>query len=181
MTIKEKLAKYEWFVDVGILGHGFAAHMRDYDIVFEALWGKKWEDKGTYHLRFSHCPEVRTTTMVGWKVWKLSWSDVFIDYDEWLAAGEPDGFVWGVCWSGVYPGVSYIDNSPRARLWSERLGTQMHEVIIKTEAFEIQIIFHDFTVTKLNDTVHALDKVTFPVSSVVDNKITIADWWWDER
>lgn len=36
MTMKEKLSEYGGFLDVGILSHGFAPHMRDYDIVFEA-------------------------------------------------------------------------------------------------------------------------------------------------
>jgi hypothetical protein len=40
MTVKDRLAEYGGFIDVGILSHGFAAHMRDYDILFEALWGK---------------------------------------------------------------------------------------------------------------------------------------------
>jgi hypothetical protein len=41
----------------------------------------------------------------------------------------------------------------------------MHEVSIATEAFQIRIVFHDFTVTKLNDTVQVLDKVMFPLES----------------
>lgn len=165
MTMKEKLAEYGGFLDVGILSHGFASHMRDYDIVFEALWGKKeWADaKGTYRLRFSHCPEATTTTAVSDASWRKAWSDVFIDYSDWLAAGEPEGFVWGVCWSMAHPGLSYIDDSPRAKLRSERLGRQMHEVSIATEAFEIRIVFHDFKVTKLDDTVRVLDKVMFPL------------------
>jgi hypothetical protein len=171
--MKEKLAEYGGFLDVGILSHGFAPHMRDYDIVFEALWGKKeWADaKGTYRLRFSHCPEATTTTSVPDAGWRNAWSDVFIDYSEWLAAGEPEGFVWGACWSTAYPGLSYIDNSARAKLWSERLGSQMHEVSIATEAFEIQIIFHDFTVTKLDDAVRVLDKVMFPLKSPTDEEV----------
>ena len=167
MTVKERLADYGGFVDVGILNHGFAPHMRDYDIVFEALWGtKEWADaKGTYRLRLTHCPEATTTTAVSDSGWKQAWSDTFIDYSQWLAGGEPPGFVWGVCWSTAYPGLSYIDDSPRAQHWSERLGKPMHEVRITTEAFQICVVFHDFTVTKLNDTVQLVDKVTFPIKS----------------
>ena len=46
----------------------------------------------------------------------------------------------------------------------------MHEVSIATEAFEIRIVFHDFTVTKLDDTVRVLDKVMFPVEPPTDKK-----------
>ena len=167
MSVKERLDEYGGFIDVGILNHGFAPHMRDYDVVFEALWGvKEWADaKGTYRLRFSHVPEATTTTAVSDSGWTQSWSDIFIDYSQWETAGAPVGFVWGTCWSTAYPGLSYIDDSPRAREWSERLGKPMHEVSIVTEAFEIHIVFHDFTVTKLNDTVQVVDKVTFPVQS----------------
>lgn len=167
MTVKDQLAEYGGFVDVGILHHGFAPHMRDYDVVFEALWGKKdWADaKGTYRLRFTHCPEATTTTGVSDAAWKEAWSDAFIDHAQWVAADEPKGFFWGVAWSTAYPGLDYIEDSPRARAWSERFGKPMNEVSIATEAFQIRVVFHDFTVTKLNDQVHVLDKVMFPLKS----------------
>lgn len=106
MSVKERLSEYGDFIDMGILRHGFAAHMRDYDVLFEALWGKKeWADeKGTYLLRFTHCPEATTKTRVSESHWKEAWSDTFIDHSEWQAAGEPTGFVWGACWSTAYPG-----------------------------------------------------------------------------
>lgn len=167
MSIKDRLAEYGGFLDVGILSHGFAPHMRDYDVVFEALWGRKqWADaKGTYRLRFTHCPEARTTSALSDAGWKESWSDVFIDHAQWVGAGEPQGFVWGVCWSTAYPGLSYVDESPRAREWSVRLGKPMHEVNIETEAFKVQIVFNDFAVTKLNENVDVLDKVMFPLGA----------------
>jgi hypothetical protein len=170
MTVKEKLAEYGGFVDVGILQHGFAPHMRDYDVHFEALWGKvKWGDqKGTYLLRFSHCPEATTTTRVSDESWKHSWADLFIDSAKWEAAGEPEGFLWGTCWSLAYPGLSYVEVSERAKHWSERLGKLMHEVAIETEAFRVHIIFHDFSVTKLSDEVQVVDKVISPLNENKD-------------
>ena len=165
MTMKERLAEYGDFVDVGILRHGFAAHMRDYEVLFEALWGhKQWADaKGTYLLRFTHCPEAAAVTAVSDEGWKRAWSDTFIDYAAWVAAGEPGGFVWGACWSTAYPGLTYVDGSDLARSWSERLGKPMHEVSIATEAFELRVVFHEFAVTKLNDIVSVLDKVMIPL------------------
>ncbi|HEU4420202.1 MAG TPA: hypothetical protein VFT55_14800, partial [Planctomycetota bacterium] len=104
MTVKDRLADYGGFVDVGILHHGFAPHMRDYDVVFEAVWGKKWGDaKGTYRLRFSHCPEATTITAVLDSGWKQAWSDIFINEDQWEAAGSPGGFCWWARWSTAYP------------------------------------------------------------------------------
>lgn len=170
--MKDKLDRYGGFLDVGILSHGFAWHMRDDDIVFEALWGKgrSADAQGTYRLRLSNCPEVTTTTTIADAFWREAWSDTFIDYAQWLAAGEPKGSVWGACWSTAYPGLSYIDDSPRAKRWSERLGSPMHEVSVATEAFEIRIVFHDFTVTKLDDTVRVMDKVMFPLNSPNDEE-----------
>src|SRR5512140_3302561 len=165
MTMKEKLAEYGGFLDVGILSHGFAPHMRDYDIVFEALWGKKeWADaKGTYRLRFTHCPEVATITAVPDAAWQQAWADDYSDYARWIAAGEPEGYVWGVSWSMACPGLSYVEDSQSAQRWSERLGRPMHEVLIETDAYQIRILFHDFILTKLSDEVRVLDKVMFPL------------------
>jgi len=35
-------------------------------------------------------------------------------------------------------------------------------LVIETEAFHLRVVFHDFTVTKLNDEVQVLHKVMFP-------------------
>ena len=48
----------------------------------------------------------------------------------------------------------------------------MHEVCIETEAFLIRVVFHDFTVTKLNDQVEVIDKVLFPLKSDDDSAAT---------
>lgn len=165
MTVKERLAAYADFLDVGILRHGFAPHMRDYDVVFEALWGRKeWADeKGTYLLRFTHCPHALTVTTVADPAWREAWSDVFIDHAQWEAAGQPEGFVWGACWSTAYPGLTYVDDSARADEWSRRLAAPMHEIRMETDTFGLHVVFHDFTVTKLSTEVGVLDKVVFPL------------------
>jgi hypothetical protein len=171
MTIKEDLAQYGGFIDVGILSHGFAPYMRDYDVLFEALWGREtWADaKGTYRLRFTHCTEATFRTALSDSGWRQSWPEVFIDHAKWVAAGAPEGFVWGACRSTAYPGLSYISESKRAREWSERLGKSMHEVSLETEAFKIHLVFSEFTVTKLSDEVRVLHKVMFPLDRLGDS------------
>lgn len=172
MTVKDRLAEYGGFLDVGVLHHGFAPHMRDYDLVFEALWGKKegGDAKGTYRLRFTHCPEATTTTAVRDSAWRQAWSDVFIDEAQWDAAGAPEGFCWWARWSTAQPGLKYIDDSPHAKDWSERLGKPMHEISMTTEAFQVRIVFHDFTVTKLDDEVQVVDKTMFPLKPKSEEK-----------
>ncbi|HEY5959602.1 MAG TPA: type II toxin-antitoxin system HigB family toxin [Polyangiaceae bacterium] len=104
--------------------------MRDDKAVFETLWGReKWADaKGTYLLRLAHCPHAMIATKVSDLGWQEAWADVFIDYMSWESAGEPEGFVWGVCWSTPYPGLTYIDGSQLAEEWSSRFNKSMHEV-----------------------------------------------------
>jgi hypothetical protein len=44
----------------------------------------------------------------------------------------------------------------------------MHEVSLETETFEIQIVFHDFSVSKVSDDVRVLEKVMFPLKPPSD-------------
>jgi hypothetical protein len=100
--------------DSGIVSHGYAPQVRDYDIVVDVPAalppGVPIGDTtgsyimGRYRYRFTHCPESHITSSVGDDSWRLSWDDVFIDYEVWQAASNPEGFVWGVNWADAYPG-----------------------------------------------------------------------------
>ena len=164
MKVKERIEENP-LLDVAILSHGFAPHMRDYDVLIEAMWGEKeWGDaRGRYLCRFLHCPEAHIITRLSSATWRQSWDDTFADYEEWQKVGEPEGFVWGVCWSDAYPGLKYVENSPLALKWTKEFQTEMHEAIIETNAFSIQLVFHDFTITKLSDQVEIIDKLLFPL------------------
>lgn len=61
-------------------------------------------DPGAHELTFTHCVRLEYETRVRDDVWSRSWSDEFVDYQAWLDAGEPDGYVWGTDWSSAYPG-----------------------------------------------------------------------------
>jgi hypothetical protein len=71
--------------------HGFADHGRDYVFIIEDCIGT---NSGTHELVFTHVVEVRYETRVRDVSWPKSWTDEFIDYQAWRAAGEPDGYVW---------------------------------------------------------------------------------------
>ena len=163
MTVQEKLEKYEMF-DVAVLLHGFSPHMRDYDIITE-VGGLGFEDEGSgrYRYRFTHCTEAHCVTRVSDEAWREAWSDTYINYESWLQAGGPEGFVWGVQWSMAYPGLTYVEGSGLADGWSGRLGLPMHEVRLETEAFSLNLVFHDVIVTKLSDEVFIIDKAIFPL------------------
>ena len=166
MNVKERVDENP-LLDVAILSHGFASYMRDYDVLIEAMWGEKeWGDKrGRYLCRFTHCPEAHVVTSVSDGAWCQSWDDTFIDYVEWQKNGEPEGYVWGVCWSMAYPGLRYIENSQLAARWSERHGKEMHEAELETNAFILRLIFHDFSITKIRDEVDVIDKALIPLKA----------------
>jgi hypothetical protein len=164
ITAKERIEGNP-LLDVAVLSHGFAPHMRDYDILIEAMWGEKeWGDaKGRYLCRFTYCPEAHVITSVGEESWIKSWEDTFADYAKWEKAGAPDGYVWGVCWSLAYPGMRYIENSDVAAKWSKLFRKLMHEAEIETNAFILRLVFHDFSIEKISDEVGVLDKVLIPL------------------
>lgn len=159
MSIPERL---EQLFDLPILRHGFAPYQRDY--VIEAEIGGRSEHRGHYRFSFTHCPVANLTTTVGDATWQASWDDRFIDYKGWLASGEPEGYVWGVNWSIAYPGPTYVEGSVLAAEWGRRLGRAMHEAVIETNAFRLQLVFHDLQVERTGDEVSVYDQITFPVS-----------------
>lgn len=152
-SVRERIERDDLFFDNALIAHGYAPHMRDYDVVIDVVASRP-DAPGSYvaervRYRFTHCVEATTRTTVGADAWRRSWDDVLIDRDAWLAAGEPDGYVWGVKWSAASPGLRYVEHSGRAAEWTERIGREMHEVSIETNAFEIHLVFHDFVVDQL--------------------------------
>jgi hypothetical protein len=135
-----------YLFDGAIVRHGFTPYLRDYDIVAYFARGPE------YLYRFSHCPLAEVTTAVPDDIWQRSLGDNFIDYSEWLKSGEPDGYIWGICESTVYPGAKYITDSRLAQGWTARLGKLMHEVIIETNGHNFRLVFHDLSVRELQNT-----------------------------
>jgi hypothetical protein len=147
MNLHEKLEFYDPF-DVAILQHGYAAHLRDYELLAETQWGEG--RAGRYRYVFTHCVYSSCETRVRDDVWPLSWDDHFTDYQAWERAGQPEGYVWGTCWALAYPGLQYVKSSPRAAEWTGRVGREMHEITLETNAYFLIIVFHDLIVEKLN-------------------------------
>ena len=142
--IREALEHDGHLFDNAIVRHSFTPYLRDYDVVVETT------TRSQYLYRFSHCPFAQVTTSVGDAVWRESWDDVFTDYLRWLKAGEPDGYVWGICESEAYPGAKYLEDSELAQEWTSRLGKLMHEVLIETNGYNIRLLFHDLSVKELS-------------------------------
>ena len=157
-TVRERL---EQLFDLPILSHGFAPHQRDY--VLEAEIGGDSPSRGRWRFTFTHCPVANLSSTVKDAVWRLSWGDEFTEYSRWEAAGEPEGFVWGVNWSMAYPGPTYIERSDLAEEWATRFGHPMHEAVVETNAFRLQLVFHDLRIERAGDEVSVYDQVTFPL------------------
>ena len=151
-TVKEKLEAGPMF-DNAIIEHHFTPYMRDYDIIVDVPASKP-DGTGSYIAarclyRFTHCVLAHITTSLSDETWRTSWKDEYINYEDWEKAEAPDGFVWGVCWSNAYPGLTYIEGSELAHEWSERMGNPMHEVTIETNSHNLRLVFHDVVIKEI--------------------------------
>ncbi len=149
MNVEEMLNQYDLF-DNAILSHGFTDYHRDYRFIAELGRGDgQWV---TCAFLFRGCVEVEyrlSIPPVGFSV-----DDVFIDFERWETTEDAsDGYVWGVKYANVYPGWKYSNKSARVIEWSQQYGIPMHEVLIETNVFSLLLIFHDLTVTTLEESV----------------------------
>jgi hypothetical protein len=154
---------FEWLpdCDFGVMDHGFLPHGRDYSFLVEVSMGN---EPGRYRLQFTHIAELSCVTAVSDDVLAMSWGEEFIDYQTWLDAGEPDGYVWGTCWSLAWPGMKAIEPSTKAKEWSTRLGKTMYEAVIKTDRFRINLVFHSLRWAKVSDETSTVSSVVIPLS-----------------
>lgn len=142
-----------------MLGHGWAEHGRDYLVVVQDMLGS---DPGTHELTFTHCVRLDYETRVRDDVWPISWSDEFLDYQGWVDAGEPSGYVWGTNWSNAYPGLSTIDGSQVAAEWANRLGKDMSEAALETDRFHLRLVFHSVSWRRIADDIGTISQVHIP-------------------
>lgn len=158
-SLRERIDEDDLFFDSAIVSHGFAPHLRDYDVVIDVPAALPPEVAigdstgsyimGRYRYRFTHCLEAHLLSTVSEDVWKRSWDEVFTDYATWVAASHPEGFVWGTNHADAYPGLSYVPESTLATAWTARLGRDMHEVIMETNVFVLRLVCHELRVLQL--------------------------------
>jgi hypothetical protein len=160
MNPLDELFKWLPAVDFAVLEHRFAMHGRDYIVFIEDCLGS---DKGQHEIAFTHCVEAIYETLVGDGVWTKSWSDEFIDYEQWITAKQPDGYVWGTNWSLAYPGLRAVPDSAQAANWSRRLGKEMFEATLATDRFSLRLIFHSLRWRKISDKSETVSKVVIPL------------------
>jgi hypothetical protein len=134
--------------DQALVFHAFADYMRDYDLYIYATSDPRTGIEPEHiRYRFTHCVRATATTAVRHDVWPRSLGDEFTDHEEWLRFGAPEGFVWGVKWQGLYPGMRLMPESDETREWSSLLGLPFHEVLIETNGHNLTLVFSDLRVS----------------------------------
>jgi hypothetical protein len=136
--------------DQAVEFHGFAEHMRDYDVyVYATRDPRSGVTPEHVRYRFTHCVRADVSTTVPAEVWSDSLDDRLIDYEAYLA-NELDGYVWGVNWHCLYPGMTLVESSREAGRWAKALGIPFHEARIETNAHLISLVFSTLQVTRVS-------------------------------
>ncbi len=116
MDSSEIQAAFEGAFDQAVLFHGFA----DYEI-FIYLTADPRTGVAPQHLRyrFTHCVRATITSALPPDTWKRSLDERLVDYEK---GRDLDGYVWGVRWQVLYPGMKLVTGSTDAERWSRELG-----------------------------------------------------------
>lgn len=154
-------------IDTAILAHGFTPYKRDYYFHIETMWQQE-NYAGQYIVFFRHCYDLTYQSLGGAETLLKSWDDCFINYQDWENAGEPEGYVWGTNWANAYPGFSNLDNSAKAKEWTNKLGKEMKELLVESEIFKLNLIYSDWTIKKLNNDTGLISQVLFPLQDKGD-------------
>jgi hypothetical protein len=146
-----------WFpdCDFAVIEHGFLSHGRDYTILAETNMGR---EPGRHLLQFTHVVQATCTTELRPEIWRDSWTEEFVDYGAWEAAGEPEGYVWGTNWSLAWPGLKAVEPSMAAQSWAKQLEKEMFEVQLRTDKFCLNLIFHSLRTQKIDDDVDTISQ-----------------------
>jgi hypothetical protein len=122
-------AAFDDVFDQAIFFHGFADYMRDYEVFINATADPRTGIRPEHLLyRFKHCVRATVTSALSPEVWKRSLNERLVDYAQ---GRDLDGYVWGVKWQMLYPGMKLVPGSADARRWSTELGLPFYEAAIE--------------------------------------------------
>jgi hypothetical protein len=135
--------------DQALVYHAFTRYMRDYEAIVYATADPRTGIQPAYlRYLFRYCVVASVESTVAAHTWRRSLDERLIRYDTGV---ELDGYVWGVNWHALYPGMTAVSPSARAEKWSTDIGVDFHEVHIETNAHKIGLIFSELEVTKVTD------------------------------
>lgn len=141
-------AAFDDVFDHQVLFHGFTDYMRDYEmIVYLSSAPTSRIPHEQRRLLFKYCVQATVETTLGESTWKDSWDDRFIDYDTGSKLYETArGYIWGVKWQELYPGLKLISPSPEAQRWSQQLNRPFYQAEAYLNAHHITLIYSDLEV-----------------------------------
>jgi hypothetical protein len=144
VNVSEIRAAFDEVFDQAIVFHGFADYMRDYDIFIYATADPRTGIPPEHlRYRFKYCVRATATSALAPQVWRQSLDERLVDYEQ---GSDLDGYVWGVKWQMLYPGMKLVTDSAEAETWSRELGQPFHEAVIETNGHNISLIFSDLVV-----------------------------------
>jgi hypothetical protein len=137
-------AAFDDVFDQAILYHSFTDYMRDYEVFIYATADPRTGIRPEHlQYRFIHCVRATVTSALSPEMWKRSLDERLIDHEQ---GRDLDGYVWGVKWQVLYPGMKLVLDSADARQWSQELGLPFYEAIIETNGHNICLVFSDLAV-----------------------------------
>jgi hypothetical protein len=83
------------------------------------------------------------TSALSPQVWSQSLDERLVDHDQ---SRDLDGYVWGVKWQNLYPGMKLMEESADAQQWSRDLGLPFYEATIESNGHNISLVFADLVV-----------------------------------
>jgi hypothetical protein len=144
VDVSEIQAAFDEVFDQAIVFHAFADYMRDYDVFIHATSDPRTGVPPAHlRYRFTHCVRATTTSALAPKTWRQSLDDRLVDYEQ---GCDLDGYVWGVKWQLLYPGMKLVPESAEATVWSRELGLPFYEAAIETNGHNVSLIFSDLVV-----------------------------------
>jgi hypothetical protein len=150
VSVEETLRAFNLY-DADISLHGFLPTMRDYRLVVYRLAD---QPLGLFNYDFRGCVEARYELTLPRGAFSMD--DRLLDPDAASAPDAPLGFQWSAAGAtSAEEGVTYSSTSDRARAWTDRLGIPMHEVIIGTNVYRLELVFHDLTVQRVSEIVQS--------------------------
>ena len=137
-------AAFDDAFDQAIVFHGFADYMRDYEVFIYTTADPRTGIRPEHlRYRFTHCVRATVTTALSPEIWRQSLNERLVDYEQ---GRDLDGYVWGVKWQALYPGMKLLPDSADAKRWSSALRLPFHEAVIETNEQNISLVFSDLAV-----------------------------------
>jgi hypothetical protein len=147
VDVQQITAAFEDVFDQALVFHGFTDYMRDYDVFVYATADPRTGIPPDYlRYRFMYCVRASVTSAVTSEVWSQSLDDRLTDFEQ---GRELDGYVWGVRWQALYPGMKLLPGTAETDTWSTQVGLAFHEAVIETNGHNISLVFSDLSVERV--------------------------------